>query len=361
MHDQSPTNPFTTHEMIRDPQQFYGRRAELNQIFDRLRTMQGVSLVGERRIGKSSLLYHICLTGRQRLGEELTLVYTDFDDVSDEKSFYRCLCKLLNKDGAGLGDLKEAIHDRRVVFCCDEFERVLRSPAFSREFFDTLRSFAQLGNVALVIATEHPLADLCLTDHIATSPFFNIFPRFDLALFTVDEALGFIRERFDAAEVEITQQEIDRVLQLAGRFSFFLQLACCRLFEAKIGRATEWERDFKRDARDHFQYLWNRLKPSEQDTLRRICGLGGGNEFVIDELERRGLLVQDSQSRNGWSVFSEAFEEVVIRPPAAPLRDRAKRWRLPWLKGIEISLGWPPSIKIQTERPGDKPRTEGKQ
>ena len=69
--------------MIQDPARFAGRRAELDQVLNLLRGMQGVSLVGARRIGKSSLLYHIFLTGHAQLGEETTIAYTDFRGIWD--------------------------------------------------------------------------------------------------------------------------------------------------------------------------------------------------------------------------------------------------------------------------------------
>ncbi len=49
-------SPFTIGSIIQNPEAFIGRAAELNHILTRLRTMQSCSVVGERRIGKSSLL-----------------------------------------------------------------------------------------------------------------------------------------------------------------------------------------------------------------------------------------------------------------------------------------------------------------
>jgi AAA+ ATPase superfamily predicted ATPase len=323
--------------------------------------MQSVSVVGERRIGKSSLLYYIFKTGQQRLGRDVTLAYTDFRDVKDEQGFFECLCRELELEGNELSDLERVIRERKIVFCFDEFEAVMESPAFSREFFNALRSLAQEGNLALVVATEHPLIDLCLTKQIATSPFWNVFTPLDLALFTEEEATQFIHTRFGVAGVKLTEAEIARVLRLAGRFSFFLQLACYRLFEMKVGRAPEWEPNFRQDADDHLRYIWNRLAPSERATLRRVIDYGGRrpDERALKTLARRGLLVRDDQAWYGWGGFSEVFEETVLHPPSLPWRDRIAHLRLAWLKGIEITL-WPPGIKIQTERPGEKQRTEDK-
>jgi hypothetical protein len=63
-------NPFTIRGALQRPEEFAGRAAEINDIVARLRSMQSCSVVGERRIGKSSLLYHLSQTGGPRIGDE---------------------------------------------------------------------------------------------------------------------------------------------------------------------------------------------------------------------------------------------------------------------------------------------------
>src|SRR5262245_4792135 len=54
-------NPYLNRVMIRDPADFIGRRLEIEKVFSRIGAArpQSVSIVGERRSGKSSLLYHL--------------------------------------------------------------------------------------------------------------------------------------------------------------------------------------------------------------------------------------------------------------------------------------------------------------
>jgi eukaryotic-like serine/threonine-protein kinase len=54
-------NPFTYGNPISDSRRFYGRAREVEQIFGRLRNeeFESSSLVGERRIGKTSLLNYL--------------------------------------------------------------------------------------------------------------------------------------------------------------------------------------------------------------------------------------------------------------------------------------------------------------
>ncbi len=57
-------NPFTNRGPVTNPEDFFGRKDELATILTRLQSLQCVSIVGERRIGKSSLLAE-AETGRQ--------------------------------------------------------------------------------------------------------------------------------------------------------------------------------------------------------------------------------------------------------------------------------------------------------
>src|SRR5690606_2562272 len=52
-------NPFFHRGAIRRPEEFYGRTSEINQMLGLLRNGQSVSLIGPRRIGKSSMLLHL--------------------------------------------------------------------------------------------------------------------------------------------------------------------------------------------------------------------------------------------------------------------------------------------------------------
>lgn len=64
--DHAP-NPFTNRGVIKNEEDFIGREEQLGEIIERLRTLQSSSVVGERRIGKSSLLYHLAQTGARRI------------------------------------------------------------------------------------------------------------------------------------------------------------------------------------------------------------------------------------------------------------------------------------------------------
>jgi AAA+ ATPase superfamily predicted ATPase len=353
MSDESLPNPFSYSGTIRDPEKFYGRESELARIFDRLRSMQSVSVVGERRIGKSSLLHQIYLSVKDHLGDDCRAVYTDLPDVKSESDFYRRVCQRLEVEGNSFDDLDRATRGGRVVVCLDEFERLAGNPSFSANFFNSLRSLAQTGNLAFLLATEHSLAELCQDERIATSPFWNIFIRINLGSFRRDEAEELILSGFAQ---EVTDKEVARLIELAGCFPFFLQMACYHLFEVKVGRASQWEQSFEEEAGDHLRYLWHRLNDAEQKALRWSLALGERlpADAVLNDLVRRGLLISGIRKQFGYWVFSEAFEGVVRNPPARPAK-KGGWWRRLFQKSGSVKLGiGPVSVEVEAEKPEDK-------
>src|SRR6185295_305134 len=152
-------NPFCNRGVITDPDDFFGRETQIAEIITRLATMQSTSVVGERRIGKSSLLYHLCQTGARRLkNESYRFCYVDLQDAHYHTAvgfFQTLLQKLkaptdavktensLNRNLIAFSDQIEALEGEglRLVFCLDEFENVFRhSEQFTEDFFEHIRA-----------------------------------------------------------------------------------------------------------------------------------------------------------------------------------------------------------------------------
>jgi serine/threonine-protein kinase len=154
------TNPYLNRTTIRGDRDFFGRRRELATVFSRLgaKEPQSVSIVGERRIGKSSFLQALL---RQRTAfldrpDEFVFVYLDLQgrihgDVSDffgalmEEIALACqdpviagnppTCESLRKVVVGLNRAHT-----KMVLLLDEFEAITLNRNFTIEVFSFLRS-----------------------------------------------------------------------------------------------------------------------------------------------------------------------------------------------------------------------------
>jgi len=246
-------NPYRQRGMIREPDDaFFGRARELRDAFTLLKKMQSVSVVGQRRIGKSSFLHRLATPRNGELDKSFTLHYLDLQRVFSAQEFYARACKKLDREtGDSHLDLEEAIQNRKVVFCLDEFEQAYEKD-FGDEFFNALRSLAQTGNLALVVATQTPLNELhaqFLQDTDVTSKFHNIFTRLPLSEFTPEEARQMVETPRNGSR--FNDDEVAFILQLGQQHPYWLNIACSLVYDAKrngglnrrkVEESFQWER-----------------------------------------------------------------------------------------------------------------------
>ena len=221
-------NPFQAGGRLRNSEHFVGRESELRQILSRVANMDSVSVVGPRRIGKSSLLQHIVASGRQRLNESYHFHYLDLQPLDSDEEFYNLACEAIaGKRGRSYDDLKTAIEGKKIVLCIDEFEKSVEAD-FGAEFFDEMRSLAQTGNLALVIATKAPLNQIYLRYQGLTSGFPNIFTKVEIGELTGADARALV-----AKSDCFNPKETDFIINLAGRHPYWISFAGALLYDAK--------------------------------------------------------------------------------------------------------------------------------
>ncbi len=352
----SKRNPYLNRVMIKNPADFFGREKEVRKIYSRLDAPhpQSISVVGERRIGKSSLLNYIYQrSNRKRYMqnyENSIFVYLDLQSSADIDvpsfidflfSSFRLETHTGSKiDGAArtLDQLKEVvqvIHDegKRILVLMDEFERITRNAKFDEGFFSFLRALANSYRVAYVTSSGAELQSMCHHKDIADSPFFNIFSNLPLRPFNREEAMELITvpSRTEGAPLEAYA---DPIIDLAGLFPMFLQIACSVVFEQLAldeRPEPDWEQvatTFMDEATPHFEFVWERLEEVERENLHRVAaGLGVGRKYayVSENLLRRGYLVE---SEEGLQVFSSAFREFALQ------REKAQKGRRSFLGSL---------------------------
>jgi serine/threonine protein kinase len=172
-HRSSKRNPYLNRVMIKNSSDFFGREREIRRIYSRLDAPhpQSISVVGERRIGKSSLLNHIYHTRQRRANmtnyDNAIFVYLDFQqdadfDVTKFIDFLFNMFSYESKNGKDytkrdktLDNLKQVIQEleeegKRIIMLMDEFESITNNDRFSEQFFSYLRSLANSYKVAYV-------------------------------------------------------------------------------------------------------------------------------------------------------------------------------------------------------------------
>jgi len=359
------SNPFTYGNPISEPGRFFGREREVDQVFSRLRNdeFESSSIVGDRRIGKTSLLNYIShpeVRGKFGLGgPEYAFVYADLQMVDSATTPTRLWQRLLRHlerhcqdaavkecvhktaaaeplDTFTLDELFEDLDDRgqHVVFLLDEFEQVTTNSNFGPEFFYALRSLAIHHKLALITSSRRELIELCHSDKIRSSPFFNIFANINVTLLLPAEAQRLLAEPLRRTDFSFSPAEAQFLLDIAGPHPYFLQAACYFMFEGHVQRLGPEERmesvraAFRAEAAPHLSDYWHNSDDYEKTALTAIAllereGKGAGRSFrvhdllelctrseqTITHLEKRGLVITTggrsalfNSSLGGWIV-----------------------------------------------------------
>lgn len=333
-------NPYLNRVAIKDPAQFYGRAREVSKIFSRIGASrpQSISVVGERRIGKSSLLNFINHSEvRQRFLDRPESYVFAFIDLQQKRrlsltEFFTELFALVAKETAdkSLAKLRPSFDSLRAVLenfrrdgsklvvLFDEFDAITTNRAFDLEFYSFLRSIANNYDVAYVTSSARDLQDLCHTQLIADSPFFNIFTNVFLRSLTRTEALQLITLPSAEAGVPL-EGYARRIMEIAGYFPYFLQIACSAYFdhllenEGKLDR-EEVEATFLDEAKGQFRFIWDHLSDSFRGSIRESIENGRvekEHEHIYEDLKRAGYFIHDDR---GPRIFSTLFSSVISRP-----------------------------------------------
>ncbi|MGH9799184.1 MAG: AAA family ATPase [Blastocatellia bacterium] len=249
-------NPFTIGPKIQNPEQFVGRTAELNHIITRLSKQESCSVVGERRIGKSSLLNHLHQTGKQRIGDDsFRFLYIELTDASTQTvvDFLRTILAALNcptdcikddnKPNRNLMAFDQEIktlgeRGENIVLCLDEFEGLFENPAeFNNAFFNHLRTMVNHRRLAMVTASRKTL-ETYGNEKKLTSPFFNLLSVTELGDFTEEEAVQFLALHHPQAN--FTTDELRFITSWLDPHPLKLQILCDQVLQ---NRARQWRDD----------------------------------------------------------------------------------------------------------------------
>lgn len=337
-------NPFYHRGAIRRAEEFFGRNQPIQEILGLLRNRQSVSVIGPRRIGKSSLLLQITrplvrvdfslappkalfvMIDCQELGgsppEEVydTLLMSLVDAAEDAEielktqargGTYRTLDRALNQiTRAGAN----------VVVLLDEFELLAANDQLTPYFFARLRGLTTKYGLAYITASQRPLYAITADEEVLSSPFFNIFVTLQLGLYSQDEGRGLLADRLANSSVKFDDALCDYLLNLVGPHPFFLHVAGYHTHQAITGGAdvssatgrAEIDTAIEIEAESHLSYLWNNLSADEQYALATL----DGPIDIMRMLEQQCLVLRNGDSYDYASVILRRF---VRRQPVAGL------------------------------------------
>lgn len=366
-------NPFTYGNPISDSRRFVGRVHEVEHIFDRLLNaeFESSSLVGDRRIGKTSLLKYIAdpsVREAHGLGTgQYSFVFVDLQMVDQAMGPDRFWLELLTRMqwqctdqrvsqavtalvGEGrlgtfdLDGLFRLVDDcgHHVVFLMDEFEHVTANVNFGPDFYYGLRSLIINHGVALVTSSRLELIELCHSEAVKSSPFFNVFANVSLRMFSRAEFALLVERALAGTAVAFTEPEMESVVELAGLHPYFLQTACHMLYLSYQRGLGPLERQeflterFRAEAIPHIIDYWDNSDDYEKIVLTAAALLERANdssagfsssdlrqvfprgEPSVEKLAKRGLLVS---AGGRYRLFSSIMGLWILSQLSAELSE----------------------------------------
>jgi|GEM_PF-891625 len=306
-------NPFDNPTTIRKPESFIGRDDILSRAFGMLKDRQNISLVGPKRIGKTSLL--TCLRNEEMqkrfafAGETFRFFYLDLQGRSMKmhQDLFIDLNRLLREqsqdfntdDAFDRSDEFSALlehfqqHGQHPVLMIDTFDEIARYKTLDVNVFDVLRSTGTSGQISYITASLEPLSSILSklpTVSKLISPFATIFGHLRLKPFSRAEATHLLSSFSQREGLPFTEEEITWILEMAGEHPYLLQQIAAVLFEEKRAQRAEtldfplMQREGLQNVLGHFEDCYQMLTLAEREALLAHIQTGDGGGRIYPEL-----------------------------------------------------------------------------
>ncbi len=361
-------NPYIAGPPIKTGDMFFGRHTALNWVVDHLIGKHGhnvLILYGERRTGKTSLLYQIERLPNFANGQYI-FALVDFQDMSywmnSTPQFYyglaqrltdklvkqglRVTAPSLEEFGAMPGPrfdqfveaVIEALGDRTLVVLLDEFDLLLerfRRGDIDSSVEDHIRAlFQHQTRLAFIFTGAHAVRAMLENPHTIL---FNTAFRRQIGFLEPDDAYDLIR-RPVAGQIEYDEVAVERLLDATHGHPYFIQYICHYLFDrlknerrnfADMTDVTDALREVVQDAMGNIANGYAQLRVEHKLILVTLAKATLDSrrfvrtEEVFRRLEQQYKVVLPERERERW------LTELVQRDFIETEQDRDR-----WLEGL---------------------------
>ncbi len=240
-------NPFTDTMAIRDAVRFIGRESELRRLEQMLRG-GSVSLQGDHKIGKSSLLWKLAGAWEGTVIGPLSFQTKHWDEMVEE------ITVKSGKSYKTHRDFRDALLDSRALVLLDEME-LGPEKGLTHMYCDLLRGCLEENRSLKIVIASRKAA--MKDDRLVGvgSPLYNIFPPLLLRPFSEADARCLLAHPWAAGPPTFEGDIEEELLSLAeyssqgnrGYHPYLLQRAAYHRFEALSDSTYNWKSLFLRD------------------------------------------------------------------------------------------------------------------
>ena len=351
-------NPFYYGGIIKESRLFVGRKREVAEICEAIASSASVSIVGERRVGKSSLLKYLADPSvEQKNGlDSSRFIFSYFDflgypGITPTELWQRLLAEMISQisEPVIISEIRDLLNQPNIqltglemflkklnesglnwIILLDKFDTAAANPNFDQAFFGGLRNLSKYA-LSYIIASHRSLTELQFAHAEAiVSPFFNIFRRVTLGGFSPDEIDTLISGSLEGTGIVFGAEDFELHDSLAGSHPFFLQMVAYFLFDAYrfnyVQNGTldyRWINDRAWDnSIEHFRYYWNESEEGEKtilatlslfnpEELNRYRLYPSSDDPMLRQLYDRVLVVNNQNNKP--RLFSILFNQWILQ------------------------------------------------
>lgn len=315
---------------------------------------QCISIVGQRKIGKSSLVQHIfraSTLGGVGINKSNYLpiffnCQTHTNRRTNRESFFRSLIDEIQRqipsnvypltkgiihasnsysDWVNLINVFEK-RDYKLIFVFDEFDKaVLQTELIKDGVFGNLRGWANDTTCFKWITCTSQYLHTLFTEAFedleissakrkSESDFYNIAPTNIVGLFNIYDTSKLIKSPLEDYKFEFSKEETALILKCGGNFPYFVQRACFHTFNSRTynnGELKEIKRLFLQEATPIWENYWTQLEHSYQQVLFNIASeLLVPSARIVNHLIEMALI--DTDTNGHLLPFSDEFRDFVL-------------------------------------------------
>lgn len=360
-HIQNPYN----HVPIENPDHFFNRETLTQTLMNSLfsGSVRCISLVGERKSGKTSLVKHLShpstieASGFKMDHHLFVFIHCGQDRraLISQEDFYRLLLKRLYVEASlrmpdfsnninvnvtnpdyswqeEWGKILQELTTREfsVIIILDNFEALLKQHLLEEELFGGFHGYAA-ANFAWITCTFRPLPLLfeeafnkfTIPEDIikSESDFYNLFAHYyAVGLFEQKDIEKLISLPAATQNIRFSEQDRETILRFGGRFPYFIQQACYHFFEAYQQGEIHQEvvlQECMKDAEQIWPGYWRRLNARQKRLLYSIASNHPVKPSTETEHLKYASLVYEENGR--LYPFSEEFRKFVIKREHSPM------------------------------------------
>jgi hypothetical protein len=322
-------------------ERFFGRRHLLDTMRALALTGTSVLLVGERRIGKSSLLLqleHLSRVNRDHSAPTdpiriMARTY-DVDEASAVVEVARQIAKCPDLNPGLRKELEPFVEGKLGISEFLHFLRSLRERNYQvtllyDDINDRIRDSGRLGLLLRLVATEGHIVIIASSFVVINvlqersgidSPWPNFFRTQYVSLLSREDSIDLLKTNSEKSGRPFHDAEITFLINVFGDYPYELQLAGVNAFThvdfARVPRAKRAERlvdAAQRSIEDLYEYWDSRMRSRSDSEAGALIQVARGeltpNTRAVRDLINRGLLVDGPK---GPELYGAAFREFLL-------------------------------------------------